>query len=93
MSKNWLWLYVGVCIATVISMVGIYIMPESPKFLYTKKRYEEARNAISWIAKINGRDQRFTKQFDQEIVDRNNGTDWRQSYVTNNTCKKFTFLT
>ena len=27
---------------------------ESPKFLYNKKRYEEARRSLSWVAYYNG---------------------------------------
>jgi hypothetical protein len=38
----------------IIALVGIIILPESPKFLITKKRYDEARVAISKIAKANG---------------------------------------
>lgn len=43
MSKDWLWLELAACITGVISMIGCYLMPESPKFLVTKKRYDEAR--------------------------------------------------
>ena len=45
-------------------------LPESPKFLISKKRYEEARLAIRYIAKINkykGDDLDF--KFDREIED------------------------
>jgi len=52
-SKNWIWLEVFACTLGVVSMIGCYMMPESPKFLIGKKKYEEARNAINWIAKFN----------------------------------------
>ena len=40
---------------TLISMVGVYFLPESPKFLITMKRYDEARTAINIIATTNKR--------------------------------------
>jgi hypothetical protein len=45
-------------------------MPESPKFLITKKRYDEARQAITFIAKMNGHCQGFNRKFDREVIDR-----------------------
>jgi hypothetical protein len=40
-------------VAGFISMVGCYMLPESPKFLISKRKFEEARGAINWIAKFN----------------------------------------
>jgi hypothetical protein len=54
-SKDWVWLELGACLSGVVSMIGGLMIPESPKFLISKKRYDEARQAISWIAKFNGR--------------------------------------
>ena len=61
MSKDWIWLEIAACVSGVVSMVGCYMLPESPKFLITKKRYEEARGAISWIHKFNGCYEPFNK--------------------------------
>jgi hypothetical protein len=37
----------------VISILGILILPESPKFLYEKKRFDECREVFKYIAKFN----------------------------------------
>jgi hypothetical protein len=34
-------------------MIGIYWLPESPEYLYMVYKYEECRNVIKRIAKIN----------------------------------------
>jgi hypothetical protein len=41
------------CILGVISMVGSFFLPESPKFLISRKKYNEARAAINYIAQFN----------------------------------------
>jgi len=54
-------------------MMGtIFFVPESPKFLVTKKRYDEARDAINKIAKFGYKKNipYFFGMFDQEIKDR-----------------------
>ena len=38
----------------LIALFGvIFILPESPKFLYTHKRFDEARELLKKIAKFN----------------------------------------
>lgn len=49
-------------------MLGAFILPESPKFLITRKRFDEARAAISYIGRINGLKEPFTDTFDREIT-------------------------
>jgi hypothetical protein len=34
-------------------VVTIFILPESPKFLYLKNRFDESRQALSFVAKFN----------------------------------------
>jgi hypothetical protein len=52
--SNW-WIPIQVFggVLTAISMVGVYFLPESPKFLITMRRYDEARAAINVIARVN----------------------------------------
>jgi hypothetical protein len=40
MSKDWLWLEIYACATGILSMVGVFMMPESPKFLVTIKKYD-----------------------------------------------------
>lgn len=51
-------------------MVGVFMMPESPKFLVTIKKYDQARLAINTIARINNSNEVFDSQFDREVVQR-----------------------
>ena len=52
-SKNWLWLEIFAGCLDLVAMVGTLIMiPESPKYLIGKKRYDEARDAINFIDKF-----------------------------------------
>lgn len=41
-------------LATIVAFILVLSLPESPKFLVTKRKYERARKVISKIAKING---------------------------------------
>lgn len=42
-------------------------MPESPKFLVTIKKYEQARLALNMIARINKKNESFDCKFDTEV--------------------------
>lgn len=67
-SNYWIPLQVFGGVLTVISMVGVYFLPESPKFLLTMKRYEDARTAINVIARVNKKTL-FQSKFDREVID------------------------
>jgi hypothetical protein len=60
-SKYWVWLEIFGCVVGAIPMVGCYMLPESPKFLISKKKFDEARSAINWIAKFNQQEEEFNK--------------------------------
>lgn len=50
-SKNWLWLEMFAGGLDLVAMLGTLLMiPESPRYLVCQKRYEEARDAINYIA-------------------------------------------
>jgi len=51
-------------------MVGVHFMPESPKFLVTIKKYDQARLAINIIARVNKSKEVFDCQFDTEVIQR-----------------------
>ena len=67
--KNWLGIEILAGVLGVISGVGAFFMPESPKFLISKHRYEEARESINRIARYN-RQAEFHGEFDREVADR-----------------------
>ena len=53
-NRNWLWSQIlgiiGTCTTLVVSAL---LMPESPKFLYANKRYEEARQSLNFVSNFN----------------------------------------
>lgn len=53
----------------VITVIGVLFMPESPKYLLTKKKYDECRATMSLISRINGRGDTFDGKFDKEITE------------------------
>ena len=67
-STNWIPINIFGAVLTAVSAVGVYFLPESPKFYLSTRRYDEAREAINFIAKTNGR-REFTAKFDREVID------------------------
>lgn len=67
-SNYWIPIQAFGAALTAVSMVGVYFLPESPKFLLTMKRYDEARAAINTIARVNNKKE-FTGKFDREVAD------------------------
>ena len=52
-STHWFWFVLIGAIWQVISIFMLFFMPESPRYLVTAGRYEEARQAFETIAKYN----------------------------------------
>ena len=44
-------------------MIFLYLSPESPRFLVSVKRYNEARSALNRIAEVNGLDPKIADKF------------------------------
>ena len=65
-STNWIPINIFGAVLTVVSAVGVYFLPESPKFFLSTRRYDEAREVINFIAKTNGK-REFTAKFDREV--------------------------
>ena len=54
MSNQWLTLqYVSVVLLS-LTVVALYYLPESPKFLLSVGKTDEALQTLNWIAKFNG---------------------------------------
>jgi hypothetical protein len=68
-SSYWIPIQVFGGVLSAISIIGVALLPESPKFLVTKKRYDEARAAINVIARVNKKEE-FTGRFDREVADK-----------------------
>ena len=52
-SRNWLWFQIFALSLTSVSFCVTLLAPESPKYLYSYKRYKEARKALAVIARYN----------------------------------------
>jgi hypothetical protein len=51
--KDWLYLHLfGLCVAILIIFL-IQVIPESPKYLYTNKKFDECRRVFIFIARWN----------------------------------------
>jgi MFS family permease len=67
--KNWLGIEIMAGLMGAIGGLGAFFMPESPKFLISKGRFDEARNSINVIARYNKQNE-FHGEFDREVTDR-----------------------
>jgi hypothetical protein len=52
-SQYWIPINIFGAVLTAISAVGVYFIPESPKFYISIRKYDEAREAINFIARTN----------------------------------------
>lgn len=68
-TKDWLYFQLYGVIALAISTAAMFIIPESPKFLYSCKKYDEARESLVKIAKFNKSNKFKNYKFDTEILE------------------------
>ena len=52
-SKNWVTLMTAATLLQLLNTIWVYYTPESPKFLVSKGRYDEARAVMTKIARYN----------------------------------------
>ena len=65
-SKYWIPINVFGAVLTAVSAIGVYFIPESPKFYISCRKYDEAREAINFIARTN-KQKEFHGKFDREV--------------------------
>ena len=70
-SKEWLPLQIFGVVMTFASAIALYIVPESPKYLYSKGESEQCRKALKFIARFNGKREEFKVRFDKEVREGN----------------------
>ena len=56
-SRDWKLLQIPNVTLMVIGFVFLAMMPESPRFLISIRKFKEAREIFAWIGKVNGLDQ------------------------------------
>ena len=53
-SKDWVPFQLFAVFATFVTLIATLIIPESPKYLYSKGKFDESRKALQFIRKFNG---------------------------------------
>lgn len=54
LSRNVMLIQLGnLVFISVLTFYTIVAIPESPKFLYSKGRFDEARNSLAYVARVN----------------------------------------
>ena len=48
--NNW----IGLALASISAVLVLLWLPESPRFLHGRRRFDEARNVMNHIASVNG---------------------------------------
>ena len=48
-------------------LLAIFMLPESPKYYYSKQRFDDARRVLSYISSINGKPKQKLYLFDNEV--------------------------
>ena len=61
-DNHWKSLYGCTVVATFVTIILTYCQPESPKFLVSKGKYDEARKVITKMAKTNGLTKFYTRE-------------------------------
>ena len=66
-SNCWLYIQIAAFVLTFVLLLFVtFCFMESPKYLYTKSKYNEARASLKWIGKLNGTDFDDNFLFDTE---------------------------
>jgi hypothetical protein len=66
-SKNWYWYQIFWFPFAVVATIALFFIPESPKFLYEKRRFDECRKVFNYIARFNRVKIDFKFKFDLEV--------------------------
>ncbi len=62
-SKDWRFLMVPTIVLSIFGTVMMFFQPESPRFLVSKGKFDEARKVFNIIAKKNGKGSNFAEYF------------------------------
>ena len=66
-TKQWYPFQIFTMSINLVALIGMFFIPESPRFLVEAKRYNEARAVISLISRVNKTGGKFTEKFDHEV--------------------------
>ena len=69
-SIKWEGIEIFASVLTAVCVLSItFLVPESPKFYLSNKRFAEARISLTFISKFNGKVEAFTGRFERERLD------------------------
>ena len=52
-NDNWLPLHIFGLIWCFLNLIAVWVIPESPKFFYANKRFQEAKKSLQTVLKFN----------------------------------------
>ncbi|CDW89142.1 solute carrier family member 5 [Stylonychia lemnae] len=58
-NKNWIYLQIPTLVLSILGTVYMIFQPESPRFLVSKGRFDQARTCFNIIAKRNGKGENY----------------------------------
>ena len=68
LDKNWFPLQAIYFVGGIFTMIAaIFLLPESPEFLWSKQKFSEARKSLNYMAKFNGKNKLPYFLFDNEV--------------------------
>ena len=77
-NRSWYPQQLAGLILSMVCLVYCYLLiPESPKFMYNKTRFDETREIIEYVMRLNGDREKLTIVFDTEHDIRNRGNLFR----------------
>ena len=86
---DWRWLAVTPLFVTFLTICFIVKLPESPRYLILKSRYEEAKECLKWLGRSEKEcfqemeiiNQSFSKELDAKISAQSNGSNFSVNIV------------
>jgi MFS family permease len=71
LSKNWIGMAIIALVTATISLVlTIFIMPDTPRYLYSNKKFDKVREVLKFVQKLNGCTNVEEFVFDTEVKER-----------------------
>eukprot|EP00350_Pseudokeronopsis_sp_OXSARD2_P012547 CAMPEP_0170547040 /NCGR_PEP_ID=MMETSP0211-20121228/5397_1 /TAXON_ID=311385 /ORGANISM="Pseudokeronopsis sp., Strain OXSARD2" /LENGTH=126 /DNA_ID=CAMNT_0010851827 /DNA_START=577 /DNA_END=957 /DNA_ORIENTATION=+ len=68
-SKIWThFFWFVVCLNILVLLNITFLFPESPKYYYGQKRFDESRKVFNYIGKMNGSKETITQAYDVEVA-------------------------
>jgi MFS family permease len=69
LTKNWHYLNWIIIVYSIVGLILAFIfLPESPQWLISMQRYEEAYKLLYQIAKVNRRKKKFLKEYNDDLA-------------------------